>query len=122
LTSDTTTDAGGAPGRGPRRTVARDWLFGYAPRRYLLTELYGPGGLSEELSENGLSAAQLAALGGKCRSGAKSDIAALEELGLIRSQRFGRRDRYFPIKECELARALCLLIESIERLDSSAGS
>ena len=59
---------------------------------------------------------QPAALDGKCRSGAKADIAALEEFDLIRSRRVGQRDRYFPIQDCELARSLCLLIESIERL------
>jgi hypothetical protein len=102
--------------RGPRPIAARDWLFGYAPRRQLLTRLYGPGAPSKEIREKGLSAAQLADLAGKCRSGARSDIAVLEELGLLSTRRVGRRDRYFPRGESDLARSLCFLIESIERI------
>jgi hypothetical protein len=96
-----------APGdRGPKPTAPRDWLFGYAPRA---GDREGP--------DRGLSAAQLAALAGKCRSGAKADIGALEALGLITRRRVGRRDRYFPVGDCELARSICLLIEAVERVD-----
>jgi hypothetical protein len=114
LASDTTAPESGAPRRGPRSTTSRDWLFGYAPRRHLLTGLFGPDVPADKLAEQGLSAAQLAALGGKCRSGARADIAALEELGLIKRCRVGRRDRYFPVFDCALARSICLLIEGVE--------
>ena len=70
--------------------------------------------------DKGLSAAQLAALAGKCRSGAKSDIDALEALGLISRRRVGQRDRYFPIGDSELARSICLLVEAVERVDRPA--
>jgi len=114
LASDITASESRVPGRGPRSTTSRDWLFGYAPRRHLLTGLFGPDVPADELAEQGLSAAQLAALGGKCRSGARADIAALEELGLIKRRRVGRRDRYFPVFDCALARSICLLIEGVE--------
>jgi len=114
LTSDTTALESGAPRRGPRSTTSRDWLFGYAPRRHLLTRLFGPDVPADEPAEQGFSATQLAALAGKCRSGARADIFALEELGLIKRRRVGRRDRYFPIRDCPLARSICVLIESIE--------
>jgi hypothetical protein len=103
--------------RGPKPTTPQDWLFGYAPRRALLTELFGPRSGAQGLTENGLSAAQLAALAGKCRSGARSDIDALEALGLIARRRVGQRDRYFPVGDSELARSICLLIEAVERVD-----
>ena len=115
MASDRTAGDREAKNRGPRPTATRDWLFGYAPRRHLLTELFGPGELPKDVSEGGFSATQLAALTGKCRSGARADIGALEELGLIRRRRVGKRDRYFPVHECDLARSLCLLIESLDR-------
>jgi hypothetical protein len=106
--------------RGPKPTAPRDWLFGYAPRRMLLTELFGPGAEDREVPNRGLSAAQLAAVAGKCRSGAKADIEALEALGLITRRRVGQRDRYFPVAGSELARSICLLIEAVERVDLPA--
>lgn len=115
MASDSTGGAENSARRGPRKTETRDYLFGYAPRRHLLTELYGPAGPPQGVSENGLSATRLAGLGGKCRSGAKTDIAALEELGLIERRSIGQRDRFFPIQNCDLAHSLCSLIESVER-------
>jgi hypothetical protein len=117
LNADTPKQKKVAGERGPKPTAPRDWLFGYAPRRALLTELFGPRAGDREGPDGGLSAAQLAMLAGKCRSGAKADIGALEALGLISRRRVGRRDRYFPIGDSELARSICLLIEAVERVD-----
>lgn len=114
MASDATSDP--PPGtRGPKPTTSRDWLFGYAPRRALLAELFGPGKPTAEILEEGMSATELAAFGGRCRSGAKADIVALRELGLITRRRVGRRERYFPLVDSDLARSLCLVLESLER-------
>lgn len=65
-------DATAPKRRGPRPIAARDWLFGYAPRRQLLTCLYGPGAPPKGIRENGLAA-----------------------------RRVGRRDRYFPCSDSD---------------------
>jgi hypothetical protein len=117
LNADTSKQKKASGERGPKPTAPRDWLFGYAPRRALLTELFGPRAADRASPDRGLSASQLAALAGKCRSGAKADIDALEALGLISRRRVGRRDRYFPVGDSELARSICLLIEAVERVD-----
>lgn len=86
----------GSPRGGPKPVSARDWLFGYAPRRRLLVQLFGPLSQRAEISEKGLSGAQIAALAGNGRSTAKADISALEALGLVKRVRVGKRDRFIP--------------------------
>jgi hypothetical protein len=114
LTADTTSILGHPEG-GPKPTSHEDWIFGYAPRRALLTRLFGPQPQRVQVSDRGLSAAQLAALSDRGRSAVKEDIEAMEALGLIRRERIGKRDRFIPLLDTQLARSVCSVLESIGR-------
>jgi hypothetical protein len=94
--------------RGRKRVGPRDWIFGSAPRRELLTIV-----LLAPAPADGWTKADLARSAGlSVNGGVDEHVAGFATLGLLEV----RAGRWFPARSTGLARALRTLLAELERI------
>jgi hypothetical protein len=94
--------------RGRKRLGTRDWIFGSAPRRELLTIV-----LLHPAPADGWTKADLARSAGlSVKGGVDEHVAGFASLGLLED----RSGRWFPAPPTGLARALRTLLRELDAI------